>query len=86
MVPRGADCVLFAAQGAASGAKRLASEGYDSAPDCTENPKNEDAGTPDQVGRYGVNSRHSQAERGGFSAGCFCKSLRDKRMRLIALC
>lgn len=55
MVPRGAE----------NGAKRLASEGYESAPDCTENQENENAGTPDQVGGSGVKSRQKKAERTG---------------------
>ncbi|MEZ5952208.1 MAG: site-specific integrase [Planctomycetaceae bacterium] len=64
MVPRGAASVEFAAQGAASGAKRLASEGDQSAPVCTETPENEDAGTPNEVGRSGVKSRQNPKRRG----------------------
>ena len=56
MVPRGAE----------NGAKRPASEGYESALVCTDSPKNTHAGTLDQVGSSGVVSRQNQAERQGF--------------------
>lgn len=62
-VPRGAGRIVFAAQGAAGGARRLASDGYQSAPDCTEEPKNESAGTPGQVGRSGVASRADREKK-----------------------
>ncbi len=83
MVPRGAE----------NGAKRLALEGYESAPDCTENLESEDAGTLDQTGSSGIVLRQNQAERQGHSAVQFATNialiayvvtgLRDKKLWLV---
>ncbi len=90
LVPRGAGCRRRAAQGAASGAIRLASDASETAPDCAENGdgpatqgRAKDAKNPGESGELRVSSHRfasrCQAERGGFEPPVGVNPLRFSR-------